>query len=221
MPNSNFVRFGPWKPYPRPLTPPTAGVFDEPLEYLCVNEEWSPIVIGCLKTLEKRQTWDTTDPDVLTDLRAQVTDLLSSWQDGCLSVCCCPEFELDIAVPEGYGTLAHLNAVDTEHCQGAFAEAYWGYVPYDITGSFSECTLTAVQGGLTVGIVYQKLVFFFGSLGQIYVNWTDCFDIVHQDTVIDIKYELDAITAKQVTVIGAFPFSFFATVGCAVQCSPA
>jgi len=46
------------EPYERPLTIPSAGVFDSPTVQLCVNAQWASILDGLVGQLLTPAIWD-------------------------------------------------------------------------------------------------------------------------------------------------------------------
>lgn len=85
MPNSQFVQFGAAIPFPGPVSAPDTGIFDAPALSISVNEDWIPLLVGAMKVLLRDATWDVTNPSDLSDITAQVDDMLSSWETPAVS----------------------------------------------------------------------------------------------------------------------------------------
>jgi microcystin-dependent protein len=56
---------------------------DAPLVHVCFNEDWLPLVLGCLEQLLQDQAWATDDPDALTQVLQRVGNLIFQFQGEC------------------------------------------------------------------------------------------------------------------------------------------
>lgn len=61
---------------------PASAIDDPPLVQMCINQDWLPYVITCLKTLGRPETWDDTYDNAVI-AASEVATLISSIADGC------------------------------------------------------------------------------------------------------------------------------------------
>jgi len=54
-----------------------------PLVHVCFNQDWLPLVLGCLLQLTQQQTWDTTDQTDLDLALSRVQQLLYLFEGDC------------------------------------------------------------------------------------------------------------------------------------------
>jgi len=83
MPNSLFDKYGPWKPFQRPVPVPFARWDGVPSWCLTLSDEWAAYVIGAISALYQDVTWDTDNQEVLDDLHYQVSDLMDAIGPDC------------------------------------------------------------------------------------------------------------------------------------------
>lgn len=75
---------GAFIPFTKPVPLPGPLADDEPVMSICFNASWLPAVLGALKSLARPETWQGTPEDIRSSC-ASVHDLLSSYEDFCIS----------------------------------------------------------------------------------------------------------------------------------------
>jgi hypothetical protein len=77
---------GAYIPFDNSVGPvPTVSIDAAPTVQLCVNEDWLPYIVTCLKALSRPETWDDTyDNSVIA--ASEFAHLIGSMQDGCGTV---------------------------------------------------------------------------------------------------------------------------------------
>jgi len=83
MPNKLYDRYGPWKPFDRPIPVPFDRWDGTPSWCLTMSDEWAGYVVGAIQALYHDQTWDTDDRETLDDLHYQVSDLMDAIGPDC------------------------------------------------------------------------------------------------------------------------------------------
>ncbi len=201
---------GPFIPFEKPVPAPTTDATDAPLKSVCFNEEWTPAVIGALKSLTRPETWQGTLADIERVSRS-AHEILASDQPGCGANYFDADWYLDYS---GGGIYQYDFFMEyMEEFNFSYMHFFVGFAEYVPLLGLAKVRIDpkAADGGFPVGIKIRDFqilqtgvqVPFLGTL-----EYKDCLGNTTVETFFNRRPDYQNFTAQYIICSANDRFTF-------------